>query len=315
MGRRPKWGRPVTGVLLLNKAVGMTSNHALQQAKRLFFAQRAGHTGSLDPLATGVLPVCFGEATKFSRYLLEADKTYLSTFRFGVTTNTGDCDGETVHRQRAPALTEKAVVKAIKAFCGDIQQVPSMYSALKYQGKPLYRWAREGVTLPLAARQPRQITIYHYELLDFRPGDYPEADVSIHCSKGTYVRTLAEDLGKALNVGAHVIRLHRQGAGSFHDAQTYNLPTLDKIRGDNRAEVLDRCLLPADALLQSLPQIVITDDMGRYFLQGQPVMQLRAYRQATEGDMVRVCLESGAFLGVGVLCEGSVAPKRIVTID
>ena len=168
MGRRPKWGRPVNGVLLLNKDSGMTSNTALQQAKRLFHAKRAGHTGSLDPLATGVLPICFGEATKFSQYLLDADKCYLSTFRLGEKTETGDCDGQIIETVSAAHITEAMVESVLPEFRGNIAQVPSMYSALKYQGKPLYKWAREGVELPEQARQPRQVTIYEYKVEAFR---------------------------------------------------------------------------------------------------------------------------------------------------
>jgi tRNA pseudouridine55 synthase len=326
MGRRPKWGRPIDGVLLLNKDGGMTSNSALQQAKRLFFAKRAGHTGSLDPLATGLLPICLGESTKFSQYLLDADKRYLSTFRLGVKTETSDCDGKIVEEQSADHITVQMVESLLPQFRGLIRQTPSIYSALKYQGKPLYQWAREGTDLPPEARKEREITIYEYEVLAFRTAaqcesggfdncvlkSYPEVDVSVHCSKGTYIRTLAEDLGKLLGVGAHVIRLHRQMAGPFEDAHAVSLGELQAEKGDDEPECLDHHLLPIDAPIASIAKVEITTGMGSYFRQGQPVMSTQAYRCAKEGDMVRVCSESGQFLGVGELHEGNIEPKRIV---
>ncbi len=317
MGRRPKWGRAIDGVLLLNKQAGMTSNMALQQAKRLFFAKRAGHTGSLDPLATGVLPICFGESTKFSQYLLDADKCYESTYRLGVRTETSDCDGGIVESCSAKHVTQAMVENLLPEFRGDITQIPSIYSALKYQGKPLYQWAREGVDLPADARKEREITIYDYRILGFRSaeecgGDYPEVDVIVHCSKGTYIRTLAEDLGQRLGVGAHVIRLHRKAAGPFEDSKAVSLDVLTKERGEGEPEGLDHYLLPVDATISSFPQVEITHDMGLYFCQGQAVMSTEAYRYAKEGDMVRVCDEDDQFLGVGTLCEGNITPKRIV---
>jgi tRNA pseudouridine55 synthase len=317
MGRRPKWGRPINGVLLLNKDSGITSNTGLQQAKRLFHAKRAGHTGSLDPLATGVLPICFGEATKFSQYLLDADKQYLSTFRFGVRTETGDCDGNIISEKSAEHITQQMIEKVLPEFRGVIRQMPSMYSALKYQGKPLYKWAREGVELPLEARPCRDITVFKYELVAFRSAKettsgYPEADVFVHCSKGTYIRSLAEDLGEKLDCGAHVIRLHRQMAGPFNDKEALSLDELTKERADDEPTVLDHHLLPMDSPIESMPEVVITTDMGSYFCQGQPVMSTEAYRIAEEGGMVRVCSEDGQFLGVGELIEGNIAPKRIV---
>ncbi len=310
MGRRPKWGRPVDGVLLLNKDGGMTSNDALQKAKRLFFAKRAGHTGSLDPLATGVLPICFGESAKFSQYLLDADKRYSSTFLFGVKTETGDCDGEIVNTCDASMVTRELVESRLDQFRGDIWQVPSMYSALKYQGKPIYQWAREGVEV---AREPRQVTIYHYEVTAFREnGQTPEVDVEVHCSKGTYIRSLSEDLGECLGVGAHVIRLHRRAAAGFDEKDSISLQELEQRRGDLESETLDEVLLPIDTPVKHLPETTISQDMGGYFKQGQPVMSTEAYRFSEEGGMVRVFLENGDFLGVAQLVEGQLAPKRLV---
>lgn len=324
MGRRPKWGRAINGVLLLNKDTGMTSNTALQQAKRLFFAKRAGHTGSLDPLATGVLPICFGESTKFSQHLLDADKRYLSTYRLGVRTDTSDCDGEIVERRQATHITQAMIEAVLPEFRGDITQIPSIYSALKYQGKPLYKWAREGVELPPEARKSRDLTIYAYQVMAFRPAGAnsgssadedaycPELDVLVHCSKGTYIRTLAEDLGEKLGCGAHVIKLHRQAAGPFTDDKAISLATLLDARGESDPELLDHYLQPMDATIEDIPKVEITDDMGVYFNQGQPVMSVEAYRSAKEGGMVRVYLDDGQFLGVGELNDGNIAPKRIV---
>jgi tRNA pseudouridine55 synthase len=324
MGRRPKWGRAINGVLLLNKDTGMTSNFALQQVKRLFFAKRAGHTGSLDPLATGILPICFGEATKFSQHLLDADKCYLSTYRFGVRTDTSDCDGEAVERRDATHITEAMIEALLPKFRGQIKQVPSIYSALKFQGKPLYKWAREGLELPPEARKSRQLSIYDYQIIAFRPAGAnvgscadedlycPEVDVLVHCSKGTYIRTLAEDLGEALACGAHVIKLHRQSAGPFSDNASISLATLVATRNDLEPELLDHYLQPMDATIQDIPKVEITDTMGAYFNQGQPVMSVEAYRSVKEGGMVRVVLENGRFLGIGELNDGNILPKRIV---
>ncbi|WP_226642977.1 tRNA pseudouridine(55) synthase TruB [Microbulbifer variabilis] len=311
MGRRPKWGRPVHGVLLLNKPAGITANDALQKAKRLFFANRAGHTGALDPLATGVLPICFGEATKFSQYLLDADKRYRSTFVFGMTTASGDADGDVLETKDASGLTEKAVLKAMEAFRGHIKQVPSMYSALKHKGQPLYKLARQGLEVE---REAREVEIFEFELLSFTPGPQPRAEVEVHCSKGTYIRSIAEDLGQALGVGAYVEVLHRSAAGPFDEADSVTLDELTEERGEDRAEVLDHHLLPMDSPASSLPKLVLPDDSGYYVRQGQSVMDLQVYRIGAEGDMVRLFLENGDFLGVGEITdEGCVAPRRLVS--
>jgi len=315
MGRRPKWGRQVDGVLLLNKPAGISANDALQRAKRLFFANRAGHTGALDPLATGVLPICFGEATKFSQYLLDADKRYRSTFCFGMTTETGDADGDVVATSDASGLTEQQVSDAMAAFRGTISQVPSMYSALKHNGQPLYKLARQGIEVE---REARQVEIFSYELVSFTPGSVspdklPRAVVEVHCSKGTYVRSLAEDLGKALGVGAFVEKLHRIAAGPYHEDDSVTLDALTEERGEGRAEELDHHLLSADSPASGLPKMILGEDTGYYLRQGQPVMDPQVYRLGDEGDMVRLFLESGEFLGVGEITDdGRVAPRRLV---
>lgn len=313
MGRRQAKGRKVSGVLLLNKPVGMSSNQALQQAKRLFYVAKAGHTGSLDPLATGVLPLCFGEATKFSQFLLDADKRYRTTYRLGAFTTTGDTDGEKLEPVSAAAITRDQVLAELEFFKGDIQQVPPMYSALKHNGEPLYKLARQGIEIE---RKARPVTIYSIDLLGFRPGEEAEVDLDIHCSKGTYVRSIAEDLGRALGCGAHVSALHRTQAGPFGEAASVTLDQLREERGEGLAELLDHHLLPVDAPVKSLPEMTLAADSAYYFRQGNPIMDPQVYRIGDEGDMVRVFAEDGDFLGVGLLDdEGRVAPKRLVVAD
>ncbi len=316
MARRK--GRPIDGVLLLHKAGGMTSNRALQIAKRLFFAEKAGHTGSLDPLATGVLPLCFGEATKFSQFLLDADKGYRSTFQLGVRTTTSDADGEVISEATTADLTIAQVEQALQKFVGDIFQVPSMFSALKHQGQPLYKMARQGLEIE---RKPRPVTVHSIDLLAFRAGPRAEVDVEIRCSKGTYVRSIAEDLGAALGCGAHVKTLHRMATGAFNEQQTVTLEALEAAFEEGSYDALDRFLLPADAPVASLPAIILPETSGYYFRQGNPVMDSQVYRVGTQGDIVRVFLQTAGesaatepqFLGLGELTEdGRVAPKRII---
>ncbi|MGS2723733.1 tRNA pseudouridine(55) synthase TruB [Porticoccus sp. GXU_MW_L64] len=316
MGRRRRQrGRPVSGVFLLNKPSGMSSNDALQRVKYLMFADKAGHTGSLDPLATGVLPICLGEATKFSHFLLDSDKGYRATFRFGIQTETGDSDGDIVAQQSAARLTKKMVEKAIEPFRGDIMQVPSMYSALKHNGEPLYKLARQGITVE---REARPCTIFQYDLLDFRSregraGEIAEADVFVHCTKGTYIRTLAEDLGEALGVGAHVSMLHRTQAGPFFEDDATSLDELERLREGKRGEDMDYLLKPTEAAVDDLPGFDLPEDVAFYLKKGQPVICPQAYRDAEEGDIVRLFVEDGPFLGVGeVLDDGMVAPRRLV---
>ncbi len=310
MGRARNRGRPVNGILILDKPVGLTSNQALQQVKRLLVAAKAGHTGSLDPLATGVLPICFGEATKFTQFLLEADKVYRSTLRFGEATNTGDADGEVIARGSAAALTEVQVEAALCGFRGDIQQIPSMFSALKQGGQPLYKLARQGIEVE---REPRTVTVHEFNLLAFRPGELAEADVEIRCSKGTYVRTLAEDLGAVLGCGAHVRQLRRTQAGPFTETDAVTLAQLEVLRGERRAQELDFLLRPVDAAVADLDAVELPANMAWYFRRGQAVMAAQVYRHGAEGDIVRIFEADGPFLGVGeVLDDGRVKPRRLV---
>lgn len=308
MGRRKK-GRDIDGVLLLDKPIGLSSNQALQHAKRLFFAAKAGHTGSLDPLATGVLPVCFGEATKFSQYLLDADKNYRATFVLGEKTASGDAEAEVLESIDASALTEAQVAEAMAGFLGEIDQIPPMYSALKKDGQPLYKLARKGVEV---AREARRVEILEYDLLAFRPGVRAEVDVEVHCSKGTYIRSLAEDLGEVLAVGGHVSALRRTFTGGFDESQCVTLEALSEERGEGRAETLDHHLLPVDTPVDHLPSVELGADSSHFFRMGNPVMDAQVYRAGQEGDMVRVFCESGQFLGVATIDEGRVAPKRLV---
>lgn len=310
MVRGKRFGRPVDGVLILNKSLGLSSNHALQQAKRLLAANKAGHTGSLDPAATGVLPLCFGEATKFSHFLLTADKRYRSTFRLGMATSTGDAEGEVIRQESAAGLTLADVRAALQQFRGNILQVPPMVSALKHQGQPLYKLARAGVEVE---RPARSVTVFQLDLLDFRPGAVAELDVELHCSKGTYVRSIAEDLGQSLGVGGHVSALHRSGAGPFSERQAVRLEALIEERGDGEPELLDHHLLPIESLLQHLPRLVIGHSSSHYFRHGNAVMDLEVYRLGKQGDTVRVCLDDGRFLGVGEITDdGKIAPRRLV---
>ena len=305
MARRRR-GRPLDGILVLDKPSGMSSNQALQAVKRLYFAAKAGHTGSLDPLATGVLPLCFGEATKFSQFLLEADKAYESTFVLGLMTDTGDADGEVVERVDAAGIAAEDVERALEAFRGEIEQVPSMYSAIKHQGQPLYKLARQGQEVE---RSARPVVIKRLELRGFRGGENPEADIYLECSKGTYVRSLAEDLGRSLGCGAHVGQLRRTRAGPFGLGDCVTLSTLEALKANEQLAEMDALLQPADAALNGLPLVRLSESGGFYMRQRQPVL----VPNAPCDGMVRIALETGEFLGVGeILDDGRVAPRRLI---
>jgi tRNA pseudouridine55 synthase len=303
---RRRRGRPLDGILVLDKPRGVSSNRALQMAKRLYGAAKAGHTGSLDPLATGVLPLCFGEATKFSQYLLDADKAYESTFVLGVATATGDAEGEVLATVDASAVTEADVAAALETFRGEIEQVPSMYSALKHQGQPLYKLARQGKEVE---RKARRVVIKQLELRGFRTGAKAEVDVYLECSKGTYVRSIAEDLGSMLSCGGHVSRLRRTRAGPFAIEDSVTMATLEALQANDRIADMDALLLSADAAVEGLPLVKLSQSGGFYIRQGQPVL----VPNAPCGGMVRVALETGEFLGVGeMLDDGRVAPRRLI---
>lgn len=307
-------GRPVNGILVLDKPTGQSSNRSLQIAKRLYFAQKAGHTGSLDPLATGVLPICFGEATKFSQFLLNADKAYRSTFTLGVITASGDADGEVLEKCDASNITKAEVQSKLQQFAGEIEQIPSMFSALKHQGQPLYKLARQGLEVE---RKVRRVTVFDIRLEAFRSaaetGGQPEIDVYIHSSKGTYVRSIAEDLGLVLGCGAHVSMLRRVQAGPFKEAQAATTSALEQLQSaDDNFEALDALLLPVDCALLQLPKVVLADSAAFYMLRGNAVM----VSPAPASGIVRMYSEADEFLGIGeILDDGRVGPKRLIATN
>jgi tRNA pseudouridine55 synthase len=306
---RRKRGRPINGILLLDKPLGESSNRSLQRAKRLFDAAKAGHTGSLDPLATGVLPLCFGEATKFSQYLLDADKAYKSTFILGVSTQTGDAEGEVIQSCDASAISQSDVETALQSFRGEIDQIPSMYSAIKHQGQPLYKLARKGLEVE---RKSRRVVIKRLDLCEFRAGEKLEVDVYIECTKGTYVRSLAEDLGAQLGCGGHVSALRRTKAGPFGIESCTTLTELEDLQASDDLPAMDALLLPADAAIDTMPLVELTESAGFYLRQGQPVL----VSNAPHSGMVRVALEDGEFLGVGeILDDGRIAPRRLIVTN
>lgn len=311
---RKRHGRPIDGILILDKPTGMTSNAALQTVKRLYAAAKAGHTGSLDPLATGVLPICFGEATKFSQYLLDADKIYRSTFVLGVTTASGDSDGAVLERRDTAQLTQEKVEAALAQFRGAIEQVPSMYSAIKKDGQPLYKLARQGIEVE---REARAVTIFELRIESFRAGSggvengCAEVDVWVHCSKGTYVRSLAEDLGKALGCGAHVGKLRRVQSGPFGESDCVSLTALEDLKARDAFVDMDALLRDTTLALGTLPKIVLGEAAGFYLRQGQPVL----VPKAPAHGLVQLQSASGEFIGVGeILDDGRVAPRRLVNL-
>lgn len=293
--------RPVSGVFLLDKPVGFSSNQALQQVKRLYQAEKAGHTGSLDPFATGLLPICLGEATKFSHFLLDADKTYRATLCLGVTTTTGDTEGE-VLSSVIVNVTRDAMERAVAQFKGDIRQVPPMYSALKHEGKPLYEYARAGIEIE---RPARDVTI-HDIVLEEMTGNV--AVIKVSCSKGTYIRTLAEDIGKVLGCGAHLTQLRRLETGGFTLAEAMTLEQLESMTLEQR----DSVLLPADELIGNLPAVVLDSESAYYLGRGQSVWKSG---QIPEG-FLRLYEAPDRFLGLGELdADGKVAPRRLVVYE
>lgn len=302
MGRRRQRGRNVQGILLFDKPLGESSNKALQKVKQLYHANKAGHTGSLDPLATGLLPICFGGATKVSAFLLDADKRYWVRIRLGETTATGDSEGELLQQRSTDSVTQAVLLSVSETFIGTVQQVPPMYSALKHQGERLYKLAREGVEVE---REPRQVTIHEIKLLSC---ELPEFELEIHCSKGTYIRTLAEDIGEKLGCGAHVIGLRRTQVGPFSGDGMIDLAALEAF-AESGSEALDAVLLPVDSAIKDWPEVRLNSDSAFYLRQGQPVIVPKA---PTEGR-VRIYDHTDRFLGVGeILEDGRVAPKRMI---
>jgi tRNA pseudouridine55 synthase len=288
----------VDGILLLDKPAGLTSNAALQQAKRLLNARKAGHTGSLDPLATGLLPVCFGEATKISQYLIDSDKSYRASIVLGVTTDTCDADGQVIDRH-AVAVTAVELEQALQLFHGDIEQVPPMYSALKRDGQPLYKLARQGVEVE---RKARQVAVRQLQLLSF---DGQRLEIEITCSKGFYVRSLAHDLGVVLGCGGHITELRRTAVGEFSVSDAVTLAAVDSLPVEARPGLL----LPLDSGLQALPKMTLTMVQSGRFRQGQDIGNAAG---ETAAGIVRVYDEHGQLLGLGQLrADRFLAPRRL----
>jgi tRNA pseudouridine55 synthase len=293
----PRAKRPLNGVLMLDKAPGASSNAALQQAKRLYQAAKAGHAGTLDPLATGLLPILFGEATKFSSDLLEADKSYAAEIRLGASTTTADAEGETI-AEREVNVSPDELAAALAHFSGSILQLPPLYSALKHAGKPLYVYARAGTQVE---REPRRITIHALDLQWF---DGKQLALSVTCSKGTYIRSIAHDLGEMLGCGAHLSALRRSSVGRFGLNCAHTQASLEAMPATER----DTCLLPLDALLQNLPEAHLAPAQQAKFIQGQAIPW-----DGPPQPRVRVYGPGGALLGVGeVDAGGTILPKRVI---
>ncbi len=299
--RKPEGFRDVDGILLLNKPVGISSNRALQKVRRLFKANKAGHTGSLDPLASGMLPICFGEATKFSGYLLDAGKYYRAVCQLGKTTRTGDAEGEVI--SDLPVQVCRAQIDSVlKAFTGTVEQVPPMYSAIKHKGQRLYRLARAGQEVE---RPARSIEIYSLNLIGFNDD---QLELDIHCSKGTYIRTLAEDIGNALGCGAYLASLERTAVQPFMQQPCYTLERLGDM-ANLGVDNLDSCLLPVNSALASLPELVIDTNAADFLKQGRAVQ----VSDTPASTLLALVAESGEFIGIGkVLSDGKIAPKRLM---
>lgn len=297
--------RDINGIVLLDKPLGLTSNRALQRVKFLFQAQKAGHTGSLDPLATGLLPLCFGEATKMSSFLLDADKRYDVVVRLGISTNTGDGEGEVLSERPVGSLSTEGIELALDVFRGEIDQIPPMFSALKVNGQPLYKFARRGEVLIRAARRVR---IFELKLREWAA---PDLHLSVHCSKGTYIRTLAHDLGELLMCGAHVAALRRTAVGLFSLEETVTIDQMERAisKGPDEISVLSEFLRPAESALSHWPDLDVSNELAFFLTRGQAVQIPKAPRDG----WVRLYHGGRQFLGVGeVLDDGRVAPRRLV---
>lgn len=305
MGRPKKRGRDVHGVFLLDKPQGVSSNDIMQKVKRLFHANKAGHTGALDPLATGMLPICLGEATKFSQFLLDSDKRYRVMAKLGERTDTSDSEGQVIKTGEVQVDTPQILV-ALEAFRGDILQVPTMFSALKHQGKPLYEYARAGISVERAARP---ITIFELLLIDYQA---PYLTLEVHCSKGTYIRTLVDDLGEALGCGAHVTMLRRLAVADYCSDNMMTLDELQKIAENRPLVELDHILLPIDSPISRLPSLNLTEVQTQSVAFGQRV---KFENKESVYGQVRLYSHEYAFLGVADIREDNVIrPSRMVNV-
>ncbi len=295
---RNKKGKDIDGILLLDKPLGYSSNAALQKARYLFNAKKAGHTGSLDPLATGVLPICFGQASKVSAYLLDSDKRYTCTVQLGVTTTTGDKEGDVLQTRELKPFSSEQVEAVLEKFRGDIQQIPPMFSALKHNGQPLYKLARQGIEIK---RKARDVTIRELTLLEQTEECIT---LDIHCSKGTYIRTLAQDIGDALGFGAHLSMLRRTDVSPFDCSKLYSLEDIEKLAENN---ALEATLLPIDSALIHLPAITLTTEEANRVKNGLKVSR----NDIPDSDMIKMYLENGEFIGIGRCSYNEQGDKRL----
>lgn len=303
MGRPRKKGRDIDGIFLLDKPQGVSSNDIMQKVKRLFNANKAGHTGALDPLATGMLPICLGEATKFSQFLLDADKRYLVTAKLGERTDTSDADGQIVQVREVEVETSQ-ILTALEDFRGDILQVPTMFSALKHQGKPLYEYARQGIVVD---REARPITIFELKFIDYQA---PNLTLEVHCSKGTYIRTLMDDLGEKLGCGAHVTMLRRLAVAQYPAEKMMTFADLQNLAESSLPAELDRHLLPMDTAVANLPELHLDEQQTKAVGFGQRVK----FANPTQlQGQVRLFSAQNRFLGVAeVDCNNVIRPQRMV---
>ena len=302
MARRK--GNDVDGILLLDKPLGRSSNNALQKVRYLFQAKKAGHTGSLDPLATGVLPICFGQASKVTPYLLDADKSYRCTAQLGITTTTGDKEGEVLQEREVTLFSEDDVEAVLETFRGPIQQIPPMYSALKHNGQPLYKLARQGIDIK---RKPRDVTIHELVLIE-KTEDTITLDV--RCSKGTYIRTLAQDIGEALGFGAHLSMLRRTHVSPFNCDKLYTIEDIEKLAEEGK---LEEALLPIDTALQELPSLNLSEEETKLLRNGIKVKKA----DTPDSDMIRLYNQNHTFIGIGRQSKNEndeiqIAPRRMM---
>ena len=294
--------RNISGIVVLDKANGLSSNAALQEVKRLYEANKAGHAGSLDPLATGVLPVCLGEATKVSQFLLDSDKRYRARIKLGIRTDTGDSEGSIIERNEGISVSRKAIERALTKFKGEVEQVPPMHSAIKMNGVPLYKLARKGIAVE---REPRLVTLYQICLVEFVNS---ELELEISCSKGTYIRTIADDLGQILGCGAHVIELRRTQAGVFTEKDSISSEELALEKENRGLDKIDQFLIPMDRAIQDLPEVNLPSISASHVKNGQAVL----VRHLPKNGLVRM-YEDEQFIGIGSIDDdGKVAPKRLI---
>ena len=300
---KPKTGTPLDGIVLIDKPLGLSSNAALQKTKRIFNARKAGHTGSLDPLATGVLPICFGEATKISSFLLDSNKRYTTTIQLGKTRSTGDMEGEVLETRPVPTLSAELIEATLSQFRGDVAQIPPMHSALKHEGTPLYKLARQGISIE---RKVRHIKVFELTNLGFTD---ETLTLDVHCSKGTYIRTLAQDIGEALGCGAHLIDLRRTEVEPFGEYPIYTLETLTEMAASGE---LKQTLLPIDSAIPHWPSLSLTDEQADNLCMGRRV----EYENMPDSGSIRLYRSNGDFLGIGQLHEsGLLAAKRLLRTD